>query len=377
MWQLIKLLKLFVAVAITSSITSNVIANTTIKDSNNKTKSTELSSTAIEVIQPYPQKILQTLVASGKVEAQEIATISSQIAGLRLDNIYVDIGDYVHKGQLLARYNTDRLDNEIIQAQATLQQAQLAVQQTKINYQRAKKLRKHNAISKIQSEDYTFKYQQAQAQFNSANAILKNQLLRKRYAEVTAQYNGTIMSKQALLGTTGAIGMVLFTQLIDDQLEWHADIPDNELHKISVGMNVDIQSQGQAIARGVVRAIDPSINDKTRQGKAYVSIQKDNVNNKLHKGMFVKGAFHLGQQKNLLIPMSSILYKDGYTYVFVVKKDNKDTSKGIILQKKVTLGNIYNDKVIVINGIDSREYIVKTGVNFLNNGDNVHIVKTH
>ncbi len=344
MWQLIKLLKLFVAVAITSSITSNVIANTTIKDSNNKTKSTELSSTAIEVIQ----------LASGKVEAQEIATISSQIAGLRLDNIYVDIGDYVHKGQLLARYNTDRLDNE-----------------------RAKKLRKHNAISKIQSEDYTFKYQQAQAQFNSANAILKNQLLRKRYAEVTAQYNGTIMSKQALLGTTGAIGMVLFTQLIDDQLEWHADIPDNELHKISVGMNVDIQSQGQAIARGVVRAIDPSINDKTRQGKAYVSIQKDNVNNKLHKGMFVKGAFHLGQQKNLLIPMSSILYKDGYTYVFVVKKDNKDTSKGIILQKKVTLGNIYNDKVIVINGIDSREYIVKTGVNFLNNGDNVHIVKTH
>ncbi len=328
------------------------------------------------VIEPHYRQIFQTIKATGNIEAREIAYVSAQTAGLSLSKLYVDVGDVIKKGALLAEYDAATVYNDIAQAQAALAQANVAYAQAKANAKRGQRLRKSTAISSMEADNFLYQEKQARASVRSAKAVLENQKLRASYAKVRAKFSGLVMEKFGVLGEVGNPGTRLYSVIVNNTLEWQANVPSELLNKIHRNMPVEVtltestnnNTNGNTMSKvaGVVRKIDPTINSQTRQGKVYVTM-KPNPN--LRRGLFVTGAFITGAKDLLVIPVDCLMRKDGYNYVFVIGKDNR------VKRKKVKVGQLQYKGISILEGLTSSERVVSSGVGFLNDGDLVKVVK--
>ena len=78
----------------------------------------------VTVTEVASNTVTRSLKASGTVEAYELIPVMSQATGLQIQEILVDEGDYVEKGQVLARLNSNALEAEYLQAQGAVAQAE-------------------------------------------------------------------------------------------------------------------------------------------------------------------------------------------------------------------------------------------------------------
>lgn len=317
-----------------------------------------------------PSSILtqDTVTATGDIAAKEMATVTAQVSALTLNRILVDVGDYVEKGQLLATYDAASVQNDIAQAKATLKQAQITAAQATKNAKRIKRLGNTSALSNIERDDYLFQAQRQQANVAAAQAVLDNQRLRASYANVTAPVSGLITEKQAVLGAVGNPGTLLFSLIVDGELEWFANVPERTLAILQPAMPVEIAitaGDDTVHVAGKIRSIDPVINPETRQGVVRVSLEKHPI---LRQGLFVTGKFILGEKSQLSLPTASIVRKDSYSYVFKIGTDNR------VERIKVEVGQVSGNSIAIVSGIRADDQIVSTGVGFLSHGDWVKIV---
>ncbi|PID65422.1 MAG: hypothetical protein CR975_07165 [Gammaproteobacteria bacterium] len=326
----------------------------------------------VSIEKPIYRPVQESIQAGGTIAAREIASVSAQTAGLSLSAIYVDVGDSVKKGQLLAEYDADSVKNAIAEAKANVAQAQVSLNRAAANAKRAEKLRGTNAISAIQADDYRFQEQMAQARLMAAKAILNNRRLRHRHAQIRAKVAGVIETKQALLGEVGSPGTPLFSIIVDNQLEWQAEVPGEQLFAIKENMPARIQWSEPAgsfgryatiSVAGKVRKIDPSIDDETRLGKVYVTLEN---NPQLRRGQFVQGEFLLDKKNLLTVPATSIVRKDGYDYLFIVDDDNR------VRRQKVSVGHWQGEWVSITQGLSDSDRVAVDGVGFLSTGDTVN-----
>lgn len=323
----------------------------------------------VSVVAPVVASTPDSITATGDIVAKETASVTARVSALTLKRILVDIGDSVEQGQLLAIYDDTSVQNGITQAQASLELAQIAAEQADKNAKRAKRLRNTNAISNIERDNYIFQARRQHANVTAAQAVLDKQKLLASYANVTAPTSGLVAEKQAILGAVGNPGTLLFTLIVNGELEWHANLPERVLAQLTpslpVKISIDSGTETLTIA-GKVRSIDPLINTATRQGVVRVSLEKHPI---LRQGLFVTGKFILGEKKVLSLPTACIVRKDSYSYVFKVGGDNRVT------RTKITVGQVDGDSIAVLSGIASDDRIVSSGVGFLSHGDLVKVVE--
>lgn len=86
--------------------------------------SSDLPSVSITATAAEEAVVARRLEATGSASAQELLPIASQAAGLRIREIFVDEGDIVTKGQVLARLDDTRLRAEKASAQADIAEAE-------------------------------------------------------------------------------------------------------------------------------------------------------------------------------------------------------------------------------------------------------------
>lgn len=342
-----------------------VVAQQPTKDS----ATSQRPTLTVSVVAPVVASTPDSITATGDIVAKETASVTARVSALTLKRILVDIGDSVEQGQLLAIYDDTSVQNDIAQAQASLELAQIAAEQADKNAKRAKRLRNTNAISNIERDNYIFQARRQHANVTAAQAVLDKQKLLASYANVTAPTSGLVAEKQAILGAVGNPGTLLFTLIVNGELEWHANLPERVLAQLTpslpVKISIDSGTETLTIA-GKVRSIDPLINTATRQGVVRVSLEKHPI---LRQGLFVTGKFILGEKKVLSLPTACIVRKDSYSYVFKVGGDNRVT------RTKITVGQVDGDSIAVLSGIASDDRIVSSGVGFLSHGDLVKVVE--
>ena len=88
------------------------------------TDSSNLPSRHVTIAEVTSSTVERSLKASGTIEAYELIPVMSQATGLQIKEILVDEGDYVQRGQVLARLNSDALEAEYLQAQGAFAQAE-------------------------------------------------------------------------------------------------------------------------------------------------------------------------------------------------------------------------------------------------------------
>lgn len=340
------------------------------KSSNKKQPSPENAATSassakpaltVTVMQPELQNWKQNFTANGNIAAWQEVVIGSELSGQRITKVNVNVGDSVQRGQVLAEINSESIRAELATAKANYAEAKAVLADASINNQRIQQLKNTGAISQQEATKYLTSQSTAQARLDAAKAQIDSNQLRLTQTQVIAPDHGVISARTATVGSLAQTGQELFRLIRDNRLEWRAEVTSTDLYKLKKGMTAHIISPdpSRSAVSGSVRMIAPVIDPQTRYGLVYVDIPTTDA---VRMGMFVKGEFDLGEKPALTVPQTAVLLRDGFSYVFIVNKDNRVT------QQKVTLGRRLNNRVEIVD-LAANTQLVASGTGFLSDGD--------
>ena len=320
---------------------------------------------SVNAVAPQSSDWPTTLEANGSIAAWQEAVVGSELGGLRLADVRVNVGDVVRQGQVLARFTTDSVGAEVAQQQASVEEAEAAMSEAEANARRARTLSTSGAISGQQTEQYMTAERSAKARLGLAVARLKVEQIRLSQVDVLAPDEGVISGRSATVGAVVQQGQELFKLIRKGRIEWRAEVPSSELARIKPGQRVQLRTAGGTDVEGRVRALAPAVDANTRSALVYVDLP---VPGEARAGMFASGTFELGNAQALTVPHSAVVTYDGYSYVFAIDKHNK------VAQTKVTLGRSVGPRIEVISGLWPGAAVVGQGAGFLNDGDTVQVL---
>jgi len=328
---------------------------------------TDRPSLAVTVITPKTALLPMTITANGNITAWQEASIGNETNGLKLDDVKVNVGDIVQRGQLLATFSPRTVKVELAQTKAALTEAEAVLAETRDNVKRAIELQATGALSAQQIQQYSTAEKTAQARLQSAQAYLDTQQLRLEQTQVLAPDNGIISARNATVGSVPSVGEELFRLIRGSRLEWRAEVSAEDLPKLKPGQRVDVTPVGSETITGTLRILSPVVDNQTRNGLAYIDLPSDNS---LRAGTFAQGEFELGATEVLTLPQSAVLLRDGFSYVLRVNSDSR------VMQTKVSTGRRTAELVEIISGITPADQVVESGGAFLGDGDLVRVVET-
>ena len=332
-------------------------------------KSTSITpALTVTVIKPQLANFPQQLSANGNIAAWQEAVIGSEANGLRLTDVLVNVGDGVKKGELLADFATETIDADLMQAKASLLEAEATGREAINNADRARTLQNTGAMSNQQIEQYTTAAETAKARIEVAKAAVNTQQIRLKQTKIFAPDSGVISARNATVGAVVSAGTELFRLIRQSRLEWRAEVISSDLPKIKIGMLANIIAADGSRLTGKVRKISPMVDMQTRNTIVYVDLPANSVK----AGMFAKGDFAMGQSNTLSVPQQALMLRDGFNYVFVVKNMKNQQAK--VGQIKVQTGKRFGNLVEVVSGLTANQNIVASGGAFLSDNDMVKVV---
>lgn len=359
------------AVALLGAAAFGVVSRTSAQDKESQDKTAGPAKAALTVTAVLPESAewTQRLTASGSVAAWQEAIVGSEIGGLRLTDVAVNVGDRVRKGQELARLQSDTVSAEREQTRAGLAEADAAFAEARANADRARQIEASGALSAQQIAQYLTAEQTARARVDVLKAKLKSDDLRFAQTRILAPDDGTISARSATLGAVLQQGQELFRLIRRDRLEWRAELAAADLDRVRPGMPVSVITASKRVVSGRVRVVGPTLDAQTRNGIVYVDLEnaRGAANVGMSAGMFASGEIELGKGKVLTLPQSAVLLRDGYSYVFRLGGDNRVT------QTKVGVGQRSGESVAIVSGLEPGTAVVASGVGFLSDGDLVRV----
>jgi RND family efflux transporter MFP subunit len=324
------------------------------------------------------------LSLAATTQAIQDAVIYARTSGY-IRKRYVDIGDRVEAGQLLAEIDSPEIDQQLRQGQADLQQSERAldVQRASLELARTTLARyqaadAEGAVAKQALDQNAAAHQTAQATVAAAEANVNSnranvQRLREltAFQRVVAPFSGTVVQRNVDVGTlitagsptnntavapssvTGAAnGLFEIAQV--DALRVFVNVPQVYAGTLKVGLPVSVVVRGQVmtpVAAKVTRtanALDPG----TRT--LLVQVDIPNTEHRLVPGMFVYVAFKIGPSgTHWRVPATAVIFNAQGTRVAIVGAGDK------LHFQNVVLGRDFGTTIDIQAGLQGHERVVK------------------
>ena len=228
--------------------------------------------------------IEDSVLATGVLEATKMVSVGAQVSG-QVKKMYVKLGDQVKQGQLIARIDSIRQENDLKTAEASIknQQAQLAVKQANLakvqaEYQRQQAMYAQDATSRAEQESALPSFKTAQADILAINAQIEQSRLTLAtakedlgYTQIVAPMDGTIVAivteeGQTVNANQSAPTIVKLAKL--DYMTIKAEISEADVMKVEEGQTVYFTTLGNSDKKhyAKLRQVEPapnSINTET------------------------------------------------------------------------------------------------------------------
>lgn len=302
--------------------------------------------------------------ASGEVAAWQEASIGTEIGGLRLEQVLVNVGEPVKKGQLLARYNEDLLRADLARFEAMVAEAQAREALALADVERAERMASSGVMSKQVIQGIHTQAAAAAAMLASARAQRDAQSLKLRYARVLAPDDGVISARIATVGSVSAVGSELFRLVKHNRLEWRAEVPAAALARLAPGVTAQVQRLDGTVIEGRLRQLSPMVDTGTRNGLVYVDLP---TGSGLAAGMYLSGQFLMPGREAQTLPESAVVLRDGNSYLMKIKADNR------VQELKVQTGRRHQRAIEILSPLAPDDRFVRSGGAMLNEGDRVQV----
>lgn len=339
------------------------------------TKATEVNQTkaalTITTVRPERRMMRQSIAANGSIAPWQEALIGAEVNGLQINQVNVNVGDIVKRGQVIAEFSATTILADIAQANATLADAQASAIEAAGNASRARSIQDTGALSKQQIEQFMAQEASTKARVAAAEATLLSNQIRLKQTKVLAPDNGVISARAATVGAVVSPGQELFRLIRQGRLEWRAELTSSEIGAIKQGMDAYLTMPSGEKVVGKVRMVSPMVDTQTRNAMVFVDLP---ANNQIKSGMFARGSFELGENESVTLPASALVLRDGFTYVMQIDKQTQD-KQIYVRQIKVQAGKRVGDMVEIIDLENNMNHdYVATGGAFLADGDAVNVI---
>lgn len=319
----------------------------------------------VSIITPEVHEWPLIASANGRIAPWQETVISSELTGVRIVEVAVDVGSVVRKGQVLARFESESIAAQNAEEEAAVDAQRAAAAEAQANAERARTLGASKMMSTHLVNQALTDERKANANLNLALARLQTQRIRLRQTDVRAPDDGAISASEATVGTVVTQGQALFKLIRQERLEWRAEVAPDILPRIMPGQRATVSSSDGTVVEGTVRVKAPTVHPDTLTGLVYVDLPRSKD---VAAGMFTTGHFELERNAALTVPKGAVVIRDGIAYVYQVGSDNK------VAQKSVTLGRRAADRIEILEGIQEDTKLVAQGAGFLADGDVVNVL---
>ncbi len=214
-------------------------------------KSNSKSSITYETKKPFTSSIEQKTVATGKVIPEDEIEIKPQISGI-IDKIYMEEGDPVKAGELIATIKVVPNEQALNSARGRVRNAEIALNNTQIEYNRNKALFDKGVISSQDFNNLQLQYDQAVQELENARADY--QIIRRGSAggstsantNIRATVDGTILEipveegDQVIQSNNFNDGTTIATIADLNRMIFEGQVDEGEVGKLELGMPLEI-----------------------------------------------------------------------------------------------------------------------------------------
>jgi len=306
----------------------------------------------------------------GTIGARFDTPIGVEGDGGRVAAIYVEAGDRVKRGQVLARLDVSVLQPQVANLEASLELARAEADLAAAEYHRAVAVGASGALSAEETERRRSSSVTAAAKVKVAAAQLAEAQARLARAEVRAPADGIILTRSVEVGQTATPGGgALFRLAEGAEVELRGEVAEQDLPLLQVGQLVDVRLTGTTkVYPGRVRLLGAVIDPQTRLGLVRVALSPDP---NLRPGAFARAEVTVSNAERVVLPQTAVLTDDKGSYVLIVNAENK------IERRAVHVSGIVPSGVTIADGIRDKEQVVATAGAFLREGEAVKpILKT-
>ncbi|HEX2848756.1 MAG TPA: efflux RND transporter periplasmic adaptor subunit [Chitinophagaceae bacterium] len=300
----------------------------------------------------------------GKVEAQNVAYAAPRGQGGLVRAVYVKQGDAVRVGQVLLKLDDAVQRQQLAAAQQQISGLASQLDQAKSIYQRQQNLWKENIGTEVQVLNAKTNVDALQSQLNAAKANVEIAQEQLNFTNVTAEISGTVNTVNVRTGEVFAAGAQQIQIVNTSDLKVLVHVPENYLERINVGTNL--------------RVTLPELNNKVIGTRVSVASK---LIDPITRSFYIEGRL---QDKDLrpnqiavvqiqdyktpnaiTVPVNTLQNDENGKFVLVAATEN---GKLVARKKRVTIGELYRDKLEIKSGLQAGDKIISDGFQGLYDG---------
>jgi RND family efflux transporter MFP subunit len=326
---------------------------------------TQGRAVAVEVSKVGRHDIQPVLSFSANLDPFWAAELSPKVDG-RIAVLFVDEGDKVAAGTVVASLDTDELLPQVTQAEGSVYVARANLEQAELDLKRAIPLAKQGAISAQALDTARIKRDLAIGQLRSAEGTLAQLRARFGNANIVAPRDGVITKRYLQAGTYAKTGTAIVSLADLSSMLVKASVGEAEIRQLKLGTDatVRITALGDRQFAGKITRLAPAASLPVRTFTAEVTVP--NADGLLLAGMFARVEIAGDVRRNVVaVPESALVLREDQKSVYVVMDGNK------VQQRILKLGYVGGGWAEVLDGLKEGELIVTGGQNKLRDGSTI------
>jgi RND family efflux transporter MFP subunit len=332
--------------------------------------------------------LTRALAVTAEFRPYQEIDVHAKVAGY-VKRIYVDVGDRVKEGQLIAVLEIPELQDEVQTAEASVSKSQEEIRRAQADLERAQSVHEvaHLAYSRLadvsktrpglvaqqEIDDAMGRDRVAEAQVATAKASLEvaqqqlrvAQADRERvrtlfaYAQIKAPFTGVVTKRYADTGSMIQTGissqtqsMPLVTLAQENLLRLIIPVPESAVSKIRLGgsVEVSVSELGKKFQGKVARFAD-QVDMATRT--MHTEVDVPNPTGQLVPGMYASASLILSDERNALaIPIQALTRSEDSLTILLINKQNK------LEERSVQIGVETPDQVEILSGLSEGDLVV-------------------
>jgi RND family efflux transporter MFP subunit len=327
---------------------------------------------SVVVTKVVPRDVPVEVQAPVDLRPLEQADVGSKVLGY-VDAIFVERGDRVKKGQIIALVRPSDLPDQLAAARSSIGQIKAQAALARTNFERANKLAPSGVVSQQELQSASAALASAESAEASAQAQISGLAIRLGETRITSPITGYVSARRldpgALVGPPGGGAIVTVVRMV--RLRVFLTLNETDATGIAVGMDAHVELDavpGRSFMGKVVR-VAPAFDPLTRTLEA--EVQLPNETGELRPGMYGRGAIRREVHPHTpVVTVNAVQISSSQKYVFVLH-DTKVERRTIVTGAELDDGTVFE----VRSGLVPGEEVVIAGADGLADGATVRVTR--
>ena len=309
-----------------------------------------LSLYASVVTQPITKgSLTQKQSFNGTLSFNQKSRLASESSGM-VQTIYFDEADYVKKGQVLLKIDSEVLDANIQATEASIKEVNFSLERAKLDFNRYEVLLKQESVSKQQYDEFYFQKMGLEQKLIALQSSLKAQQIQQSQKTLRAPFSGYISKREVQVGEWLNQGTPVALLINPSKIDITIHLPSAYIKEARKGKEIKVSINNKTYKAKILGAL-LSGNNKTRTFPLRLRLLK--TKDRFFDGMQVSLELQKSSKNNvLLVSRDGVIKRFGKDVVFIIENKKAKMVPVIILgfqKEKVAIsakGLKVGDKVV-------------------------------